>query len=316
MRVRAGVLVVAALTLAAEATAGVGSLPGPDVCAVADLPGLSSQYSRARREARDADGPLRAGLDAAPAADFWRVARAVVGPIADGIAAAAPAMAVGGPPRAPVPCDREVRARDGAAWQLGLAGYTAREIADVLEGHLTRADFDDARARLMAGHPDESVAAFLEARWREAPIVAPPATPVEAPVARRARPVSDALDVTLTAFARQHRVPADLVRAVVAAESAGNARAVSPAGAIGLMQLMPGTAALLGVDPWQPRENLRGGISYLGSLLRAFDGNARLALIAYNAGPQHAREVRAGRAVAYRETRQDPAAIGARYPLP
>ncbi len=124
------------------------------------------------------------------------------------------------------------------------------------------------------------------------------------------------LEDDLAAFAAEHRVPADLVRAVVAAESAGIPRAVSSAGAIGLMQLMPGTAASLGVNPWQPRENLRGGITYLGSLLRAFDGNTRLALIAYNAGPQHAREVRAGRAVAYRETRQYLAAIGARYPLP
>jgi soluble lytic murein transglycosylase-like protein len=124
------------------------------------------------------------------------------------------------------------------------------------------------------------------------------------------------LEVDLAAFAAEHRVPAALVRAVVAAESAGNPRAVSSAGAIGLMQLMPGTAASLGVNPWQPRENLRGGITYLGSLLRAFDGNTRLALIAYNAGPQHAREVRAGRAVAYRETRQYLATIGARYPLP
>ena len=104
--------------------------------------------------------------------------------------------------------------------------------------------------------------------------------------------------------------------ALAAQESTFDAGISSSAGAIGLMQLMPGTAASLGVDPWQPRENLRGGISYLGSLLRAFDGNTRLALIAYNAGPQHAREVRAGRAVAYRETRQYLAAIGARYPLP
>lgn len=317
MHVRGVLLVALTLSLAAAATAGSGSLPGPDVfCAVADLPGLSSQYSRARREARAADGSVRAGLDTAPAADFWRVARAVLGPVADGIAAAGPATAVGEPSRAPVPCGSVVRARDGAAWQLGLAGYTAREIADVLEGHLTRADLDDARARLMAGHPDDSVAAFLEARWLEAPPVAPPTTPAETAQARRGGLMPDDLDATLTAYARQHRVPADLVRAVVAAESAGNPRAVSSAGAIGLMQLMPGTAALLGVDPWQPRDNLRGGISYLGSLLRAFDENARLALIAYNAGPQHAREVRAGRAVAYRETRQYLAAIGARYPLP
>ena len=183
----------------------------------------------------------------------------------------------------------------------------------MLEGHLTRADLDEARARLMAGHPDTSVAAFLDARWREPQAHVPVASVT---IVMPFVPGLAELEEDLATFAAEHRVPADLVRAVVAAESAGNPRAVSSAGAIGLMQLMPGTAASLGVDPWQPRENLRGGITYLGSLLRAFDGNTRLALIAYNAGPQHAREVRAGRAVAYRETRQYLAAIGARYPLP
>lgn len=309
-------VVVAGALVVALAPGGVSAWAAPPaaaVCALAELPGLSAQFLRARREslaAAGADAP--SGLDAAHAADFWRVARAVVGPAADDVAAR-PDAAVDSPPRDAVPCDAPVRTRDRVAWQLGLSGYTAREIADVLEGHLTRADLDEARARLMAGHADAAVAAFLDARWREPVAEAPPA------VARAGEPAVPglaALDADLTAFAAEHRVPADLVRAVVAAESAGNPRAVSPAGAIGLMQLMPGTAASLGVDPWQPRENLRGGITYLGSLLRAFDGDTRLALIAYNAGPQHAREVRAGRAVAYRETRAYLAAIGARYPLP
>jgi soluble lytic murein transglycosylase-like protein len=287
--------------------------PAAAVCALAELPGLSGQFMRARRESRTVAGAAgRPGLDTAHAADFWRVARAVVGPAADDVAAR-PDAPVDTPPRDAVPCDLPVRTRDRVAWQLGLSGYSAREIADVLEGHLTRADLDEARARLMAGHADASVAAFLDARWREPVVEAPPTV---ARAGAPALPGLAALDADLTAFAAEHRVPADLVRAVVAAESAGNPRAVSPAGAIGLMQLMPGTAASLGVDPWQPRENLRGGITYLGSLLRAFDGNTRLALIAYNAGPQHAREVRAGRAVAYRETRQYLAVIGARYPLP
>lgn len=289
-------------------------------CTLAELPGLSAQFLRARRESRAAAGAAApSGLDAAHAADFWRVARAVVGPAADKVAAL-PDVAVETPPRAAVPCDAAVRVRDRVAWQLGLGGYTAREMADVLEGHLTRGDLDEARARLMAGHGDAAVAAFLDARWREPLAAAPAPAPAPAPAAARAidqpRPGLSGIERDLAAFAAEHRVPAALVRAVVAAESAGNPRAVSPAGAIGLMQLMPGTAASLGVNPWLPRENLRGGITYLGGLLRAFDGNARLALIAYNAGPQHAREVRAGRAVAYRETRQYLAAIGARYPLP
>lgn len=311
---RVAVLACVAVVLAPAGAAAAPASPVAASCTLAELPGLSAQFSRARRESRAAAGAaVPPGLDAAHAADFWRVARAVVGPAADDVAAL-PDAAVEAPPRAAVPCDAPVRTRDRVAWQLGLSGYTAREIADVLEGHLTRADLDEARARLMAGHADAAVAAFLDARWRE-PLAAA-AAPAAARASEPSLPGLADLEDDLTAFAAEHRVPADLVRAVVAAESAGNPRAVSSAGAIGLMQLMPGTAASLGVNPWQPRENLRGGITYLGSLLRAFDGNTRLALIAYNAGPQHAREVRAGRAVAYRETRQYLATIGARYPLP
>jgi soluble lytic murein transglycosylase-like protein len=311
------VAVLACLVAVAMPRGGMAALAPPAVasCALAELPGLSAQFLRARRESRAAPAAAGApGLDAAHAADFWRVARAVVGPAADEVAAL-PDAAVEAPPRAAVPCDAPVRTRDRVAWQLGLSGYTAREIADVLEGHLTRADLDEARARLMAGHADAAVAAFLDARWRQ-PLAGAPAVAAAARAVEPALPGLADLEDDLAAFAAEHRVPTALVRAVVAAESAGDPRAVSSAGAIGLMQLMPGTAASLGVDPWQPRENLRGGITYLGSLLRAFDGNTRLALIAYNAGPQHARQVRAGRAVAYRETRQYLAAIGARYPLP
>jgi len=321
MRLRGVVLIAAALTVSPP----VAAAPGPlrragGSCVVTDLPGLASLYSRARRATRAAGAaPGEVGLDAAVAADFWQVARAVVGPTVDDRATTTvvvPDADDGGPSRLAVPCDGHVRSRDGVAWRLGLAGYTAREIADVIAGHLTPADLDEARARLMAGLPDESVAAFLDARWRPGWSAVASSAPSAGPASPARRPTAlVALEADLTALARQHRVPVALVRAVMAAESAGNARALSPAGAIGLMQLMPGTAASLGVDPWEPRQNLRGGITYLGRLLRAFDEDARLALIAYNAGPQHAREVRAGRAVAYRETRQYLAAIGARYPL-
>lgn len=76
-----------------------------------------------------------------------------------------------------------------------------------------------------------------------------------------------------------------LVAAVIAAESVGDARAVSPAGAQGLMQLMPSTAAGLGVaDPFDARQNVEGGTRLLAGLLRQF-GSVELALAAYNAGP-------------------------------
>ena len=85
----------------------------------------------------------------------------------------------------------------------------------------------------------------------------------------------------------------DLLHAVIAVESNYDARAVSPKGAKGLMQLMPGTAYRFGVgDPFDPEQNVRGGATYLRSLLDMFNGDARLALAAYNAG--EAAVIRAG----------------------
>jgi soluble lytic murein transglycosylase-like protein len=76
----------------------------------------------------------------------------------------------------------------------------------------------------------------------------------------------------------------DFLTAVARTESALNPRAVSPAGAIGLMQLMPATARGLGVDPRDPGQNIMGGARHLRALLDRFDGRIDLALAAYNAG--------------------------------
>ncbi len=81
-------------------------------------------------------------------------------------------------------------------------------------------------------------------------------------------------------------VPAGLIRAVLMAESAGNPSAVSVAGAQGLMQLMPGTAAGCGIgNPFDPYENVECGTGYLRSLLHHYHNNVTLAVAAYNAGP-------------------------------
>jgi soluble lytic murein transglycosylase-like protein len=88
-----------------------------------------------------------------------------------------------------------------------------------------------------------------------------------------------------TAAARRHGLDPGLVLAVVSVESAFRPEAVSPKGARGLMQLMPATAASLGVkDAFDPAENLDGGARHLGSLLTLFGGDLQRALAAYNAG--------------------------------
>ncbi len=83
-----------------------------------------------------------------------------------------------------------------------------------------------------------------------------------------------------------HNIDADLLASVVHAESNGNPRAVSRAGARGLMQLMPTTATTLGVrNSFAPEDNVSGGTAYLDQLLTRYHNNLALALAAYNAGP-------------------------------
>ena len=84
---------------------------------------------------------------------------------------------------------------------------------------------------------------------------------------------------------RTHGVDPNLVHAVITAESGYNARALSKAGAQGLMQLMPDTARRYGVqNSWDPAQNINGGVAYLKDLLQMFEGNLELAVAAYNAG--------------------------------
>ncbi|RMF83253.1 MAG: lytic transglycosylase domain-containing protein, partial [Nitrospirae bacterium] len=105
----------------------------------------------------------------------------------------------------------------------------------------------------------------------------------------------------------------ELVHAVVAAESGYDPRAVSPRGAVGLMQLMPETARRLGVDdPFDPEANLFAGCRYLRALWDRF-GDLTLALAAYNAGPD--RVARLGAVPPFAETRAYLDRIRRRYPL-
>lgn len=100
-------------------------------------------------------------------------------------------------------------------------------------------------------------------------------------------------DVHVKAAAQKYELPPALIKAVMAAESAFNPRAVSRRGAQGLMQLMPDTARELSVaDVWDPAQNIDGGARYLRKLWTQYDGDLFRTLSAYNAGPEAVRRAR------------------------
>ena len=90
--------------------------------------------------------------------------------------------------------------------------------------------------------------------------------------------------------AARYKVDPRLVAAVAQTESGGNQEAVSPAGAVGVMQLMPETAAGLGVNPYDKRQNMEGGAKYLRQMMDTCGGDVQKAVAAYNAGPQAVKE--------------------------
>jgi soluble lytic murein transglycosylase-like protein len=131
-------------------------------------------------------------------------------------------------------------------------------------------------------------------------------------LAGAASPAGSDLRALAEAAARRHGLDPGLVAAVVAVESAFRPAAVSPKGAQGLMQLMPGTSRALGVrDPLDPTQNLDGGARHLGELLGLYEGDLTRALAAYNAGPGAV--ARHGGVPPYRETRDYVRRVLAKY---
>lgn len=121
-------------------------------------------------------------------------------------------------------------------------------------------------------------------------------------LAARANLPATAYDDFIERVSRENGIDPSLVKAVALVESAMNPEAVSPKGAMGLMQLMPATAMRYGVsDPLDPYQSLRAGARHLRDLMDEFGGNLTLALAAYNAGAGAVR--RHGGVPAYRETR-------------
>ena len=93
------------------------------------------------------------------------------------------------------------------------------------------------------------------------------------------------LDRIVAQASKANRIDAALVKAIISVESGDDPSAISDAGAMGLMQLMPSTALSYGVtNPWDPQQNVAGGARHLSDLLREYDGKVTLALAAYNAG--------------------------------
>ena len=142
-----------------------------------------------------------------------------------------------------------------------------------------------------------------------------PEAPLAEPRAAAPRPqrVISARSIAahVKAAAARYGLPESLVAAVVSVESEFNPRAVSRRGALGLMQLMPSTAALLGVrDAFDPEQNVDGGARYLRDLMDRFDNDVSLALAAYNAGAQPV--IRYGGVPPYPETRAFVARVLAR----
>ena len=174
---------------------------------------------------------------------------------------------------------------------LVASAAVAGEFAVLQNGFRVRAERHEVSGSKTQLHTESGVMELESSQIlhfeQEEYIKPPEPAPVAEPAPARAAEVKTPQQLVDEA-AERHGLKPEFVRSVALAESALKPGAVSHKGAIGLMQLMPGTAAELGVDPRKPEENVEGGARYLKQLLLKYkdkpDG-VRLALAAYNAGP-------------------------------
>lgn len=181
-----------------------------------------------------------------------------------------------------------------------------------------------ACAQVFGGLSSNGTVVLSNFRRSETPAVVVPASGASASDsaalsegdALAARIRAQAYNAIVREIAQEVDVPARLLHAVIAVESAYLPNAVSPKGAQGLMQLMPATAQRFGVaDPFDPRDNVRGGARYLKWLLERFEGDLSLAIAGYNAGEEAV--IRAGyRIPSYAETRRYVPRVMARLQKP
>jgi soluble lytic murein transglycosylase-like protein len=170
-----------------------------------------------------------------------------------------------------------------------LAGAAmAGEYAVLANGarlHVDRHEADGAKVRLYYSTGFVELESTVVMSYEAEAYVAPAVAAVAAPSSDMATaPPPTPLEMA-DAAADRYGLPRALVRSVMAAESGFAPLAISPKGAIGLMQLMPGTAQVLGADPHDPVQNVDAGARYLRDLLEKYNYGLRHALAAYNAGP-------------------------------
>jgi soluble lytic murein transglycosylase-like protein len=153
-------------------------------------------------------------------------------------------------------------------------------ISDAFQRTLERVQAIEARLRSLRGEPHARASQPFESAF-----VAPVGFPVGGTPPPGMQIRVRQWEPIVAPIAARYNLDTELVLRIIEAESGGDPRAVSPKGAMGLMQLMPETARALGVsDPFDPVQNIEGGVRYLSHLLQRF-GDLRLALAAYNAGP-------------------------------
>jgi soluble lytic murein transglycosylase-like protein len=147
--------------------------------------------------------------------------------------------------------------------------------------HIDRHELDGFTVRLyQKDNGFTEMHASLVAGFEKEPDLPTPAVPEAKPAVPELSPRE-----LVEAAAKKNGLPPNFVHSVVSAESGYKPDAVSPKGAIGLMQLMPATAASYGADPRNPAQNVEAGTALLRELLIKYDGDPRRALAAYNAGP-------------------------------
>ena len=164
-------------------------------------------------------------------------------------------------------------------FQNGMASYMTKSnsmgIAEKIYKKVTGEDLPDSNKQKRI--PGSPLSPGLREQIKSFPVVTPSTLSMDR---------VDKFEPITAEASKKFGVSQNLIKAIILAESAGNEKAVSKAGAKGLMQLMDGTASTLGVrNSFNPKENIMGGSSYISQMLSRYNGDVKLALAAYNAGP-------------------------------